>query len=142
MTSTGDVFLSVSAQPPETPGKTRMSLMSPLLEEEDERETEGMLSERGEDLVHPEFELDEEEKRAFMTENQRTADQNDVTEGYDIVDGVMDRDICDRLNSDGDDDVFSDSNSSGEDEPNEGDYETDLEFDEESKCDFSVLLCS
>lgn len=134
MASTGDVFLSVSAQAPEPSGKQRMSMMSPLLEEDDERDTEGVLSERGE-LIHPEFELDDDEKAVFMTETEGLqTKQNDDTSGFDMVDGVDD---CDRLNSDGEnfDEVFSDSNESVSDcESKDGDYETDLEFDEESEC--------
>lgn len=108
-------------------------MMSPLLEEEDERES--MLTER-EELVPPEFEIDDQQKQAFMTDTKETnlpSNQNDDTSGYDIVDGVLEREFCDRLNSDGElfDEVFSDSCSDGD--ANEVDYETDLEFDEESK---------
>ena len=134
--ATGDVFLSVSAQPPEmAKPPPRRSAMSPLLEEDDEVET----NITGDELSHPEFEIDDEEKPVFMTETQQqNTNQNDDTSGYDMVDGVVEHDMCDRLNSDGEhfDDVFSDCSCS-DGETNEGDYETDLEFDEESKYIYS-----
>lgn len=131
MTSTGDVFLAVSAQAPQ-PNDVRHSILTPVIED-DEVGTDGQPTERPEP-TYPELNLSDDHKKIFMTESKQTEyvpNKNNADEPEDVVDGP-----CERLNSDGEnfDEIYSDSSSENSDaESKDGDYETDLEFDEESK---------
>lgn len=147
MSSTGDVFLEVSAQAPEpanpNTGKRLLSTLTPVIEDDDEPETD----EKGADISevpHPDFVFDDNEvKQVFLTASQQVeyiSPDEDIERpssaniGEDVVDGLT---MSERLNSDGEhfDELYSDSNSSDESdtESKDDDYETDLDYDEESK---------
>jgi len=140
-------MLSVSAQAPTAAGR-RQSALTPVVED-DERDNDIDRTER------PEFLMNETDDRLFLTETSNISADNDASIGRPKSSStsikVNDNDVDDdddvaasherdeRLNSDGEhfDDAFSDSGSDHSDcEPTEEDYETDLEFDEESKSCF------
>ncbi|XP_060595801.1 leucine-rich repeat-containing protein 74A-like [Ruditapes philippinarum] len=129
MTSTGDVFLSVSSQAPQS-DERRHSMLTPVIED-DEVGTDGQPTDRQEPL-YPELNISEDHKKIFMTESKQTEyvpNKTDNDAAEDVVDGP-----CERLNSDGEnfDEIYSDSSCENSDtESKDGDYETDLEFDEE-----------
>ncbi|XP_045162889.1 leucine-rich repeat-containing protein 74A-like [Mercenaria mercenaria] len=137
MSSTSDVFLAVSAQAPEPSGK-RHSMLTPVIEADDEAVTDRNPADKAE-ISHPEFDISSEEKQIFLTESQQSeyvASKNggmsisgDAPE--DVVDGPV---VSEKFNSDGEyfDEMYSDSSSEDSDtQSKDGDYETDLEFDEE-----------
>lgn len=136
MASTSDVFLAVSSQAPEQAGK-RLSMLTPVIEADDEPEGGENFSE-GKHIEHPEFNINDDEQ-LFLTEDKQRANyvgtKRTVSEDLEVdeVDGLN---VSERQNSDGEnfDEIYSDS-SDGEPEQElkDEDYETDLEYDEESK---------
>lgn len=137
MTSTGDVFLAVSSQAPEQNGK-RLSMLTPVLEDDDEQGTDGNPTDRPE-IAHPEFHISDEDKQIFLTEAQQADYVSNKIGARATSSPVADETVgrssaSERLNSDGEnfDEIYSDSSSEQSDaKSNDGDYETDLEFDEE-----------
>ena len=148
--STGDVFLSVSAQAPNNAKR----MLSPLIEDdENENPIQKVSAEPNFGAIYEDDELNTETgKDIFITENTRTEFEdenknirNQSTPAYsateldqpECVDGSHDQTKSDvinrhRSNSAGDmfDEIYSDRDSS--EESNDDDYETDLEVDEES----------
>lgn len=138
MASTGDVFLSVSAQAPEASGK-RLSMLAPVIEDDDERCTNATPADLL-NISHPEFDISDEDKQLFLTDSQQAEYIATKQNGGRPPSGSVPEDVADgpgvsdRLNSDGEnfEDSYSDSSSEcSNHESKDVDYETDLEFDEE-----------
>lgn len=130
--STGEVFLSAAQE------SLAKRMLTPLLEEDDD--TIETNSQKLGSLIHPEFDLDyTDENQIFLTGDGVEAEYITTRPSETITTGSFAEDehglgkscVTEIQNSDGEmyyDGVFSDEESA---EENEGDYETDLEVDEE-----------